>query len=121
LTKSPCHPLAVERLIRLRSWRPHGWTATSIQQLELNSRGVDGTAHQAAERIDLADKVPLRRSTDGRIARHVRNGLLRERAQANVTSYAGCRIGCLDTGMTSAHDNHIESHRYLPMQKWSKM
>ena len=68
------HPVAVAPLVRLRARRPDRRSAAPVQQLELDAGGVDGAPHQAAERVDLADQMPLRRAADRRIARHVRDG-----------------------------------------------
>ena len=75
------HPCAVSMLVRLRARRPHRRAAAAVEQLELNAGRVDRQAHQAAERVDLADEVALRRPADRRIARHQRDGLGRQRAR----------------------------------------
>jgi hypothetical protein len=46
-------PASVDFLVGLGAWRPDGRPAAAIEQLELDARGVDGAAHQAAERVDL--------------------------------------------------------------------
>ena len=106
-------PIAVKLLVRLRPWRPHRRPATPVQQLELNPGGVDGSAHETTQRIDLANEVSLCRSADCRIAWHVRHGVRRQRAQPNVTSHAGSRIRRFDASMARTDDDHIESHREL--------
>src|SRR5262245_51888226 len=63
-----CDPLPVESLVRLRARRPHRRTASSIEQLELNTRRVDRTAHQATECIDLTNQMTLCGSTDRGVA-----------------------------------------------------
>ena len=45
---------------------------------------VDRAAHQPAERVDLANEMALRRAADRRIARHVRDGVGRQRAEPDV-------------------------------------
>src|SRR6516165_1580476 len=45
-------PLAVNPLVCLRARRPHRRSPASIEQLELDSGGVDRPAHQPTERID---------------------------------------------------------------------
>src|SRR5882724_13275457 len=56
------HPAAVDLLVCLRARRPHGRTSASNEQLELDPGGVDGTAHEATKRIDLAHQMPLCRT-----------------------------------------------------------
>jgi hypothetical protein len=60
-------------LISLRAWRPDGWTATSIEHFELNTRRVYGISHNSAEGRDLPNEMPLRGPAHGRVARHMRN------------------------------------------------
>ena len=79
LERSRTH-VAVAPLVRLRPRRPHGRAAAAVQQLELDAGRVDGLAHQAAERIDFAHQVTLGRAADRRIAGHVPDGAVRQRA-----------------------------------------
>ena len=67
------HPRAVAPLVGLRARRPHRRPAAAVEQLELDAGRVDRPPHQAAERVDLANQMPLRRAADRRIARHVRD------------------------------------------------
>src|SRR5205809_7954557 len=60
-------PAAVDALVGLSARRPDRGTAAAIEQLELNTGRVDGSAHQSAERVDLADQVTLRRAADRRV------------------------------------------------------
>jgi hypothetical protein len=125
LTDYAPHPLSVSLFVCLCPWRPNGWSTASIQQFELNPGRINGLAHEATQRIDLADKVSLCGSADRRIARHVRHGVRRQGAHTNMTSHAGCGIGRFNSRMSGADNNHIERHRdydhYLPMQKCLKM
>ena len=56
----------IRALVGLRARRPDRRPATSIEQLELNAGRVDRSAHQAAERVDLANEMALRRPADRR-------------------------------------------------------
>ena len=82
------HPRAVDRLVRLRPRRPDRRAAAPVQQLELDRRGIDREAHQSAERIDLADEMSFRRAANRGIARHVRHGVERQRADGDVEPHA---------------------------------
>ena len=80
---APPHPLA-----RTRACRPARAATTPpgprlrLSSLNWKPGGVDRVAHQAAERVDLAHQVALRRAADRRIARHVRDGVGRQRQQS---------------------------------------
>jgi hypothetical protein len=71
--------------------RPDSWAAASVQQFELNARRVYGFCHNSAERADFAYEMPFGGAAHGRIARHVRHPVSRQRAHANVTSQIRCR------------------------------
>ena len=94
------HPCAVDPLVRLGARRPDRRAAAAIQQLELNAGRVDRAAHQAAERVDLAHQVALRRAADRRIAGHVRD---RVRATA-CRSRRGSQGAPRPTPPRSPHD-----------------
>ena len=103
------HPLAVDFLVRLCPRRPHGGAAAAIEQLELNPGRVDRAAHEAAERIDLADQVTLRGPADGRVARHVRDGVLRQRAEPHVRAQARRGVRRLAPRVPRTDDDHVEA------------
>ena len=101
-------PRAVAPLVGLRPRRPHGRAAAAVQQLELDAGGVDGLAHQAAERVDLPDEVPLGRAADRGIARHVRDGRGGRRAQPHAASHPGRGAGRLHAGVPGPDDDDVE-------------
>ena len=102
------HPPAVSLLVCLRTRRPDGRAAASIEQLELNAGRVDGAAHQAAEGIDLPHEMALRGAADRRIARHVCDGVGRQRADADARAQARRGEGCLASRVASADDDDVE-------------
>ena len=59
----------------------HGRALGSIEQPELDAGCVGDPAHQAVERVDLADQMALAEPADGRVARH-----LADRRELCVTS-----------------------------------
>ena len=63
--------------------------------------------HQAAERIDLPDEVALRGAADRGIARHVRDGRPRQRADRDRPAHARRRPRGLDTGVPGADDDDV--------------
>ena len=122
------HPRAVAPLVGLRARRPDRRTAAAVEQLELDAGRVDRAAHQSAERIDLANQMPLRRAADRRIARHVRDGVA-STACRSPTLRAHARRGPrgFDARVPGADDDDVEvlssdiDTSYLPMQNRSKM
>src|SRR6185295_6064966 len=70
---------------------------------------------------DLANEMSLRRSADCGIARHVRDGVPRQRAQADAAPEPGGGVCRFNTRVARTDHDDVESHHYLPMQKRSKM
>jgi hypothetical protein len=93
----------------LRSRRPDRRTTTPIEQFELDTGGIDGPAHETAERVDLANQMPLRGAADRRVARHVANGLPRQRAESDVRAETGGGIRRLASSVPGTDNDHVES------------
>ena len=68
-------PRPVQPFIRLGARRPHRGATAAIEQFELNARRVNRAPHQATERIDLANQMPLRGPTDRGVTWHMRDRL----------------------------------------------
>ena len=100
---------AVDLLVRLRARRPDRRPAAAIEQLELNAGRVDRAAHQAAERVDLANEMTLRRAADRGIARHVRDGVRRQRAQPDVRAEPRRGIRRFAARVTGADHDDVEA------------
>ena len=108
LTERTVHPLAVAAFVGLRARRPDGRSAASVEQLELDPCRVDREPHQAAERVDLANEVPLRRAAHRGVAGHVRDRRLRQRADGHAPPHARRGPRGLDARMAGADDDHVE-------------
>ena len=76
-------------------------------------RGVGEHAHHAAERVDLADDLPLGHSADRRIAAHLADGVAVHRQQRGAQAHPRRGQGRLEPGMPRAHHDDIESVRIL--------
>ena len=75
LLDPPLHGELVELLVGLGARRVHRRALGRVQHAELNAAGVDALAHHAAERVDLANDLPLGDAADGRIAAHLGDGV----------------------------------------------
>ena len=102
------HGLAIELAICLRARPMHGRTLRAIEQPELDSRLIRDPAHQAIQRIDFADQMPLTEPTNRRIARHLadRRGLVGD--QRRSSTHARARSRSLTARMPAADNNDIE-------------
>ena len=68
-------PELIRLFVALRTWSAHARSFGGIQHPALDRGGVGVDAHDATQRIDLADHVPLGQPTDRRIARHLPDGI----------------------------------------------
>jgi hypothetical protein len=97
----------------LRARRPHSRAATPVENLELDAGGIDGARHQSTERVYLRDEMPLGRPADRGVAGHVRDSVVRQRANGNTTSQACGRIRRLTPSMPCANHDDVKlfSHK----------
>jgi hypothetical protein len=111
------HLDAVKLLVALCARTPHSRTARGIEQTELDANRIGDLAHDAAERVDFANKVTLGHTADGRIAAHLRDQVEVHGDDGGLQAHAGGSHGGFATGMARAHDHDIvlfgESHPFL--------
>ena len=65
------HRGLVEHAVGLGARGAHRGSLAGIEDAELDPRPVGGPRHQAAERVDLLDQVPLADAADGGVAAHL--------------------------------------------------
>jgi hypothetical protein len=94
--------------VTLRSGGPDGRAFAAVEHAELNTRGVGGQSHEAAEGVDLADHLPLAESADGRVAGHPPNGVGVHGDQRDGRSHPRRGPRRFGPGVTSADDDDIE-------------
>ena len=98
---------AVAFLVGLRARRPYSRAPAPVEHLELNAGRIDRARHQPAERVNLGDEMSLCRAADRRIARHVRNRVLRQRADRDAPPKT-CGGVCRFTSCVSrAYHDHV--------------
>ena len=64
----------VELAVGLSPRPAHRRTLAAIEHSKLDAAGIGDPAHQAIQRIDLADQMALAETADGGIAGHRANG-----------------------------------------------
>jgi hypothetical protein len=102
------NPCGVAPLVGLCARRPHRRAPAAVQQFELNARRVDGEAHQAPERVNLTDEMPFCGAANRGIAGHLRDGVLRERANADAAAHLRRGPRRFHPGMAGADYKDIE-------------
>ena len=79
-----------------------------IQDAELDAGLVGGNRHRAAHGVDFLDQMALADAADGRVARHLAQGLDIVREQKRLLPHAGGSEGRLGTGVTTTDDDDVE-------------
>jgi len=79
-----------------------------VQHAELDAGRVGHPGHLAAERVDLADELPLGQPSDGRVAAHQRDRVQIHREQQRACAHSGGGQGRLASGVARAHDDDVE-------------
>ena len=97
----------VQLLVRLGSRRMHRGALRLIQHAELETGDVGDPAHLAAERVDLADDLPLGDAADRGIAAHRADGVGAHREEGGAQAHPrGCQ-GRFGAGVAGADDDHV--------------
>ena len=102
------HLQTVCLLIALRTRRPDSRPARGIEQPELNTHSISNLAHNAAQCVHLTDEVALRDSSDGRIARHLRDQIYIQGVQGSFQTHSRAGDRSLAPGVPSANHNDLE-------------
>ena len=110
------HLQAVGLLVALRTRRPDGRAARSIQEPKLDTNRVGDFSHDAAEGVDFADEVSLGNATDSGIARHLRDQVDVQRVECGLQPHASGSHGGLAPGMSGTDHDYVELFRELHSQ-----
>ena len=105
LGNRPLHGGGVELAVSLGAWATDGGALAAIEQAELNAGGVRHPAHQAVERIDLADEMAFSQAADRRIAGHRAYLVSAQRHKRGARARTGGSTCCLAAGVAAA-DHH---------------
>jgi len=103
---------SIETSITLGSRRPDGGALGSVEHSELNPSPIGRATHDAAECVHFAHDGTLGNPADGRIARHLANGLevLGDEQRARAESSGKRRRFC--SGVATADHDYIEAFRH---------
>ena len=102
------HANPVLLLIALGAGRPDRRAAAGIEQPELNSNRIRHFAHDAAERVDLADEMTLGNTADRGIAGHLRDQVGVHRDHHGAQSHAGAGTRGLAAGVAPTDHDNVE-------------
>ncbi len=98
---------AVKLLVALGARAPDGGATRGVEEAELDADGVGDFAHDAAERVDLADEVALGYAADGRVAAHLGDEVEVHGDERGLQAHARRGHGGLAAGVTGADYNDV--------------
>ena len=102
------HRLAIELAVGLGAGPLHRRPLAPVQDAKLDAGGIGHPRHQAIERVDLADEMPLAEAADGRIAGHLADGGDAVGDERGHGAHARSRGRGLAAGMAAADDDDVE-------------
>ena len=83
-------------------------TLAAVQHPKLDAAGIGDPAHQAVQRIDLADQMALAETADRGIAGHRADGRKAMGHQRGLRAHPRSRARGLAAGMAAADDDDVE-------------
>src|SRR5690606_24743823 len=98
----------VEFSVGLGARPAHSRSFAAIKYPELDAAEVGDAAHQAVERVDLADEVPLSQPADGGVAGHRPHRIETVGDERRRRSHARRRGRGFAAGVAAADDDNIE-------------
>ena len=104
------HRRGVKLAIGLGARAAHRRAFAAIQHAELDAAAVGDPAHQAVQRVDLADQMALAEAADRRIAGHRADGRKPMGHQRGPRAHARGRSRGLAAGMAAADDDDVEAN-----------
>ena len=93
--------------IRLNAFGMHRRAFAQIERAALHRHAVGGSAHFAAERVDLKDEVPLSGTADRWIAGHISDGIEVDREQRRIEAETRTGKRRLDARVSRADDTDV--------------
>jgi hypothetical protein len=98
----------ISLLVTLRARTVHRGAFAPIQEPELDRRGVGQKPHRTAERVDLADDLPLGHPSDSRVAAHLADAIAVDRQQGRAQADPRRGQAGLEARVARAEHDHIE-------------
>ena len=100
-------------LVALGTRTMHRRPLASVEQAELDRRGVGKDSHRAAQGIDLADDLTLGHAANRRITAHLAHCVAIQGEQGGAQAHPGCRQRRFEPGMPGSYHDDVKSIRVL--------
>ncbi len=112
------HGGGVELAVGLGAGAAHRGALAAVQDAKLDAALVGDAAHQAVERVDLADQMALAEPADRRIAGHRADGREFVRHQRGFGAHPGRRSRGFAAGVAAADDDNVEFSVHSEPRNW---
>ena len=107
--KQARHRPPVDGAIGLGARPAHGRPLAPVEHPEVDAGAVDGASHEAVEGVDLAHQLALAQAADGRVARHLADGLQAVGEQEGAGAEARRRRRRLAAGVAAPDHDDVEA------------
>ena len=97
----------IKAAVNLCPGGPHRRALAGIEDAELYPATVRGARHDPAEGVYLLHQVPFADTPDGRVARHLPQGIDTVGQQQGIGAHTRGRQGSLGPGMAPADDDYV--------------
>ena len=101
------HPHVVALAVGLHAQAVYGGTLAAVEHPALQKGCIRRDAHQPAEGIDLAHKMPLGGAADGRVAGHIADKIQRKGKHSGFCPQNRRRVGSLNARVSRADYNNV--------------
>ncbi len=108
--QSRLHRAAIELAVGLGARAAHCRALALVQHAELDAGDIGHAAHDAIQRIDLADQMPLAHPANRRIAGHLADGFELVGQKQRACTHARGRRRRLAARMPPSDDNDVVAH-----------
>ena len=106
--KQRLHRAAITEAIGLDTRPPDSSTLARVEHAAMDRGGIGRSAHDAIERIDFANEMPLPQPANRWIAGHLTDAARVGRDQSHMRTTARSRRSSLRPGMAAAYNDHVE-------------
>ena len=103
------HRRRIELAVGLGARTAHRRPLAAIEHPKLDAAGIGDAAHEAVERIDLADQVTFAEPADGGIAGHGADSGEAMGDQRRARAHAGGGSRRLTAGVAASDNDHVEA------------
>ena len=113
------HPLRIFEFGTLTARRPNCRSTGKVECLGLQTGGIRISSHFTAKGIQLIDEMTFGKTSNGRVARHPRNGILTRGDEKCLDTHPGGCQSRFSTGVSTADHNDFKLNAIVHTKNYS--